>query len=68
MTRAAHHIGAQLSDYYLDHHVLCQANLAVLQEFDLDIVQAISDPYREALASGWKWNFNPIACHSARSH
>jgi MtaA/CmuA family methyltransferase len=27
--------------------VLAQANLAVLEAFDLDIVQAISDPYRE---------------------
>jgi MtaA/CmuA family methyltransferase len=28
--------------------VLVEANLAVLEAFDLDIVQAISDPYREA--------------------
>ncbi len=59
MTRAAHHIGAQLSDYYLDHHVLCQANLAVLQEFELDIVQAISDPYREAADIGLEVEFQP---------
>ena len=48
MTRAAHHIGQPLSRYYLDHRVLVEANLAVLEAFDLDIVQAISDPYREA--------------------
>jgi MtaA/CmuA family methyltransferase len=52
MMRAAHHIGAKLSDYYLDHRVLCAANLAVLDDFHLDIVQAISDPYREAADAG----------------
>ena len=52
MTRAAHHIGATLSTYYLDHRVLCAANLAVLDQFHLDIVQAISDPYREAADTG----------------
>jgi MtaA/CmuA family methyltransferase len=47
MTFAAHHIGQPLSRYYLDYRVLARANLAVLEAFDLDIVQAISDPYRE---------------------
>jgi len=48
MQRAAHHVGRPLSCYYLDYRVLVEANLAVLEAFDLDIVQAISDPYREA--------------------
>jgi len=48
MQRAAHHAGRPLSRYYLDHRVLVEANLLVLEAFDLDIVQAISDPYREA--------------------
>jgi MtaA/CmuA family methyltransferase len=52
MQRAAHHIGAPLSRYYLDHRVLVDANLAVLNDFHLDIVQAISDPYREAADFG----------------
>ena len=52
MTRAAHHVDARLSTYYLDHRVLCAANLAVLEAFGLDIVQAISDPYREAADAG----------------
>jgi len=52
MARAAHQIGARLSKYYLDYRVLCAANLAVLQDFGLDIVQAISDPYREAADTG----------------
>lgn len=52
MALAAHLIGEPLSRYYLDYRVLCQANLAACQEFDLDIVQAISDPYREAADFG----------------
>lgn len=52
MQRAAHHVGRPLSRYYLDHRVLVEANLAVLDAFDLDIVQAISDPYREAADLG----------------
>jgi MtaA/CmuA family methyltransferase len=48
MQFAAHFIGAPLSAYYLDHRVLVGANLAVLEAFRLDIVQTISDPYREA--------------------
>jgi uroporphyrinogen decarboxylase len=52
MIFAAHHVGRPLSEYYLDHRALCQANLAVLEAFDLDIVQTISDPYREAADFG----------------
>ncbi len=52
MTFAAHYIHEPLAPYYLDHRVLVAANLAVLDAFDLDIVQAISDPYREAADLG----------------
>ncbi len=48
----AHWIGEVLSQYYLDHRVLASANLAVWHEFELDILQAISDPYREAADLG----------------
>lgn len=57
MAKAAHHIGANLSSYYLDYRVLCEANLAALQDFQLDIVQAISDPYREAADTGLEVEF-----------
>ena len=57
MTLAAHHIHAPLSKYYLDYRVLCEANLAVLKDFELDIVQAISDPYREAADAGLEVEF-----------
>ncbi len=52
MTFAAHHAGLKLSHYYRDYRALVAANLAVLEDFDLDIVQAISDPYREAADFG----------------
>ena len=47
MSYAAHHIGRPLSEYYLDYRVLCEANLAVLRDFSLDIVNTMSDAYRE---------------------
>ncbi len=57
MTFAAHYIGERLQRYYLDHRVLVGANLAVLEEFSLDIVQSISDPYREAADFGLQVEF-----------
>ena len=57
MTRAARHIGQPLARYYLDHQVLVEANLAVLSDFHLDILQAISDPYREAADFGLEVEF-----------
>ena len=47
MSYAAHHIGKPLSRFYLDYRVLCEANLAVLRDFSLDIVNTMSDAYRE---------------------
>ncbi len=52
MIFAAHTIGQPLSRYYQDFRVLGEANLAVQEAFDLDIVQSISDPYREAADFG----------------
>jgi MtaA/CmuA family methyltransferase len=57
MTFAAHYIKQPLVRYYLDYHVLCEANLAVQQDFGLDIVQVISDPYREAADFGVQVEF-----------
>jgi uroporphyrinogen decarboxylase len=48
MTFAARHIGRPLSEYYLDYRVLVDANLAMVEDFESGIMQAISDPYREA--------------------
>jgi MtaA/CmuA family methyltransferase len=52
MTFAAHNIGQPLAAYYQDYRVLVAANLAVLEAFELDIVQAISDPFRETADFG----------------
>ncbi|MCS6844750.1 MAG: uroporphyrinogen decarboxylase family protein [Caldilineales bacterium] len=57
MTFAAHYIGQPLSRYYLDHRVLVEANLAVAADFGIDILQAISDPYREAADFGLEVEF-----------
>ncbi len=57
MTYAAHYIRQPLSKYYQDCRILCEANFAVLEAFQLDIVQAISDPYREAADTGAEIEF-----------
>lgn len=57
MQFAAHYIKQPLLSYYKDYRVLCEANLAVLEAFDLDIVQAISDPYRETSDFGAEIEF-----------
>jgi MtaA/CmuA family methyltransferase len=57
MMRAAHHINQPLSRYYLDHQVLVDANLAAAEDFHIDILQAISDPYREAVDFGLEVEF-----------
>ena len=57
MQFGAHFISKPLSAYYQDYRVLCEANFAVQEAFDLDILQAISDPYREAADAGLKVTF-----------
>jgi MtaA/CmuA family methyltransferase len=57
MTRAARHICQPLSRYYLDYRILVEANLAAREAFNLDILQAISDPYREAADFGLEVEF-----------
>jgi MtaA/CmuA family methyltransferase len=57
MARGAHHIQEKLSDYYQDYRVLVRANLAMVSDFQVDIVQTISDPYREAADLGMEVEF-----------
>ncbi len=52
MTFAAHYAGKKMSDYYLNYRALTEANYRVVEDFGVDIVQAISDPYREAFDLG----------------
>lgn len=57
MTFAARYIGQPLANYYQDYRVLTAANFAVQEAFHLDILQAISDPYREAADLGAQVEF-----------
>jgi MtaA/CmuA family methyltransferase len=59
MQFAAHHIGRPLAAYYQDYRVLVEANLAVIQDFEIDIAQAISDPFRETFDFGAAIEFPP---------
>ena len=68
MTFAAHHIGQPLARYYLDYRVLCAANYAVVEDFSLDILQAISDPYREAHDLGAEIEFPEDGLPISRVH
>lgn len=66
MAFAAHFIGKPLAEYYQDARVLVAANLAVVEAFGLDIVQVISDPYREAADAGLRVEFPPDGLPIAR--
>ena len=57
MQFAAEMIKQPFSAYYQDYRVLCAANFAVQEAFKLDILQAISDPYREAADFGAQVEF-----------
>lgn len=57
MTFAANYIGQPLSAYYKDYRVLVEANLAMVEDFEIDILQAISDPYRETSDFGGEIEF-----------
>jgi MtaA/CmuA family methyltransferase len=57
MTFGARYIGRPLREYYQDWRVLCQANLAMVEHFQIDIVQAISDPFRETSDFGAEIEF-----------
>lgn len=57
MTFAAHYIKQPLSKYHLDYRVLVDANMAMVENFNVDIVQSISDPFRETFDFGAKIEF-----------
>lgn len=59
MQFAVHYVKQPLRAYYRDYRCLVEANLAVLEAFDLDIVQAISDPYRETHDFGASIEYPP---------
>jgi uroporphyrinogen decarboxylase len=57
MAWAAHFTGHSYRDYYLDGNVLVAAQLAVVREFHLDQISAISDPWREASDFGMQFDY-----------
>jgi MtaA/CmuA family methyltransferase len=52
MIWAARDAGYSYADYVQDHRILAECQLRVLEQFDLDVVQLISDPYRETADAG----------------
>ena len=57
MAVAARYLGQPISDFYLDHRVLCEANLAIQRDFSVDILNTMSDPYRETADWGAEVEF-----------
>ncbi|MEO1010899.1 MAG: uroporphyrinogen decarboxylase family protein, partial [Bacteroidota bacterium] len=58
---AARHAGKSYGAFASDYNVLADANLRCLDDFDLDAVGLISDPYRETSAFGAKVIFKEEA-------
>ena len=52
MQFAAEHIGSNYGAFASDYRVLVEANLRCAQEFGIDQLSAISDPYRETAGFG----------------
>jgi MtaA/CmuA family methyltransferase len=59
MQFAAEHIGSHYGSFAADHRVLVEANLRCAQDFGIDQLSAISDPYRETQGFGGVIEFVP---------
>jgi MtaA/CmuA family methyltransferase len=57
MRWAARYAGVKYSDFCLDHHRKCHAMLRCAEDFGIDWVTVMSDPYAEAQAFGVKVEF-----------
>ncbi len=57
MQFAADHIGAPLAQYYQDYNVLCEANFKTVETYQLDLMDVISDPFRETADFGAQIEF-----------
>lgn len=57
MQFAAHHIGRTYKDFYMDHKVLVDANIACMKDFGVGAPGLISDPYRETSAYGLQFTY-----------
>ena len=59
MQFAAEYIGSNYGSFASDFKVLVEANLRCLDDFDLDMLGLISDPYRETSAFGARIEYVP---------
>ncbi len=59
MQFAAEYIGSNYGKFASDYNVLVEANLRCMDDFDLDMIGLISDPYRETSAFGAKIQYVP---------
>lgn len=58
MRFAAEYIGSNYGAFASDHRVLVEANIRCAEDFGLDQVSAISDPYRETAGFGGEIRFH----------
>jgi len=59
MQFAAEYIGSNYGQFASDYRVLVEANLRCMDDFGLDLLGLISDPYRETQAFGAKIQYIP---------
>ncbi|MEN8201696.1 MAG: uroporphyrinogen decarboxylase family protein [Bacteroidota bacterium] len=59
MQFAAEYIGSNYGNFASDYKVLAEANLRCMDDFGLDMLGLISDPYRETSAFGAKIEYVP---------
>ena len=59
MQFAAEYIGKNYGQFASDYNVLVEANMKCLEDFDIDMLGLISDPYRETSAFGAKIEYVP---------
>jgi MtaA/CmuA family methyltransferase len=60
--------GNTYGEFASDHQVLVNSNIKALNEFDLDWVELISDPYRETSAFGTKIEYIPEGVPKCLNH
>ena len=65
---AARYNGKSYSQFASDHRVLVESNMRCLEDFNLDAVSLISDPYRETSAFGGKVTFPEDAVPQCREY
>lgn len=65
---AAKHIKRSYGEFASDYNVLVEANLKALEDFDIDMLCLISDPYRETAAFGGKIEFQSESVPRCLNH